>query len=65
MALRDLSIVLALGLLISSGCKSSSNYRSPCQQPAVVATTPVPPPPCAGAPVVPPPPGAPVVVVPR
>jgi hypothetical protein len=63
MALRYLSVVLALGLLITSGCRSSSNYRAPCQQPAVVATTPCPPPPCAGAPL--PPPGAPVVVVPR
>lgn len=60
MALRYLSIVLALGLLIASGCKSSSNYRAPCQQPAVVATTPCPAP-CPTGPV-PPPPGAPIVV---
>ena len=41
MALRSLSVVLALGLVITSGCKStSSNYRPACP-PAVVATTPV------------------------
>lgn len=53
MALRYLSIVVALGLLMASGCKSSSNYKAPCQQPAVVATTPVAP--CAPVPVAPPP----------
>jgi hypothetical protein len=40
MALRSLYFVLALGLLITSGCKTSSNYRAPCP-PAVVATVPV------------------------
>ncbi len=63
MALRLLSCVLALGLLITSGCKStSSNYRPPCA-PAVVATVPVQPS-CPPPGVVPPPP-VPVVLPPR
>lgn len=70
MALRSLLMMLALGLVVLGGCKSSSNYRAPCAQPAVVATTPVAAPcpgpaPCpAPVAVVPPPPGA-AVVVPR
>jgi hypothetical protein len=57
MALRYLSIVLALGLVMTSGCRTGSNYH-PCQ-PAVVAPTPCPAP-CPTA--VPPPPGAPIII---
>ncbi len=60
MAFRNILVILALGLLMTSGCHSSSSYRAPCQQPAVVATTPVAAP-CATA--VPPPPA--VVLPPR
>lgn len=65
MALRVLTCVLALGLMVTTGCANRSNYQPACG-PAVVATTPVTPscpqpPPLA---VVPPPP-QPVVIGPR
>ena len=63
MALRVLTCVLALGLAVTTGCASRSNYQPACR-PAVVATQPVGPScPPAPVPIVPPP--QPVVVVPR
>ena len=61
MALRILSATLALALLITAGCRTSSRYQPQCCGPAVVATAPVAPAcpqPCAQQ--VPPP--APIVV---
>jgi hypothetical protein len=54
MALRCLSVVVALSTLVATGCRTQSNYRP---APTVVAVTPVAPPPCATPVPVPPPPG--------
>ena len=65
MALRSLYVVLALSLVIATGCQRTANYQRPCC-PAVVATTPACPAPCPPpCPLgqLPPPPGA--VLVPR
>lgn len=61
MALRCCYFVLALSMLIGSGCKHQSNCRPSCP-PAVVATTPVAPACPPGQVPVPPPP---VPVAPR
>ena len=62
MALRCFYFLVALSMLIGSGCKSRSNYQ-PANRPAVVAVTPVAPAPCPPGQVpAPPPPG---VVAPR
>ena len=61
MALRSLYFVVALTMLIASGCRRTANYQPPpCAAPAVVATVPVPPP-CPPGQI--PPPGT--VIVPR
>jgi hypothetical protein len=59
MALRSLYFVLALSLLIATGCRRTSNYQPGCCGPAAVA--PACPPPCPPG-QIPPPPG---VLVPR
>ncbi|MBI2805339.1 MAG: hypothetical protein HYX68_10220 [Planctomycetes bacterium] len=61
MALRFCYVVLALTLVIASGCRSRSSYQ-PTYAPAVVATTPAPAPCPQGQIPAPPPPG---VLVPR
>ncbi len=64
MALRIMTLFVALALLTASGCKtSSSNYQRPACAPAVVATTPVQPA-CPGPVAIVPPP-APIPVVQR
>lgn len=64
MALRMMSVVLALSMLVATGCRSRSNYQPACA-PAVVAVTPVAPAPCPQGQVPVPPPPAGVIVQPR
>jgi len=56
MALRILTLCIALSMLALTGCRTRSNYQPACP-PAVVAATPVAPS-CPPPGVVPPPPGA-------
>jgi hypothetical protein len=61
MALRSFCFVLALSMLIGSGCRNQSNYRPACCP--AVAAVPACPAPCPSGPVpLPPPPG---VLLPR
>ena len=59
MALRMLSVVIAMTLLVASGCRTTARYQ-PAFAPAVVATAPVAPA-CPQGQLPPPPP----VLVPR
>lgn len=65
MALRCLTLMVALSLLVSSGCRGTRSSYQPVPGPAVVAVQPVAPAPCPppGSPPLPPPP--PGVLAPR
>ncbi len=54
MALRSLYVVLALSVLVVTGCRTRSNYQPTCA-PAIVAVSPVQPP-CPQGQLPPPPP---------
>ncbi|MBI3822668.1 MAG: hypothetical protein HY289_08310 [Planctomycetes bacterium] len=63
MTIRILSVVLALSMLIATGCRHTARCHPACP-PAVVATTPIVPAPCPPG-QLPPPPPAPFVPGPR